>query len=105
MSDSSQSVTTRLLTLLNVSATKAGKRKWSDTEQYIPAQKLNKRKIVNIAVPALNITADTLAVEPEVASAMASDSKEDEGTLDGALSMQTSVDKEIQGVHRQYGSL
>jgi len=33
--------TTRLLTLLNVSATKAGKRKWAD---YVPAEKLNKRK-------------------------------------------------------------
>ena len=98
MSDNSQSVTTRLLTLLNVSATKAGKRKWSDTEQYIPAQKLNKRKIVNIAGPALNTTAETLAIEPEVASAVTSESKEDEGTLDGALSNQTSLNTGTQVV-------
>ncbi|KIK69128.1 hypothetical protein GYMLUDRAFT_637166 [Collybiopsis luxurians FD-317 M1] len=38
--------TTRLLTLLNVSATKAGKRKW---EPYVPAAKLNKRKSVKLA--------------------------------------------------------
>ncbi|KAJ3773022.1 digestive organ expansion factor [Lentinula raphanica] len=39
------STTTRLLTLLNVSATKAGKRKW---EPYVPADKLNKRKSVKL---------------------------------------------------------
>ncbi|KAE9403904.1 digestive organ expansion factor, partial [Gymnopus androsaceus JB14] len=38
--------TTRLLTLLNVSATKAGKKKW---EPYVPANKLNKRKPVRMA--------------------------------------------------------
>ncbi|KAG5639038.1 hypothetical protein H0H81_007651 [Sphagnurus paluster] len=37
------SITTSLLTLLNVSATKAGKRKLPDPE-FIPAEKLNKRK-------------------------------------------------------------
>ncbi|KAJ3896208.1 digestive organ expansion factor [Lentinula edodes] len=37
--------TTRLLTLLNVSATKAGKKKW---EPYVPAVKLNKRKSVRV---------------------------------------------------------
>lgn len=38
--------TTRLLTLLNVSATKAGKKEW---EPYVPAVKLNKRKSVRVA--------------------------------------------------------
>lgn len=41
------STTTRLLTLLNVSATKAGKKKW---EPYVPAVKLNKRKSVKLVV-------------------------------------------------------
>ncbi|KAF7376468.1 DUF1253-domain-containing protein [Mycena sanguinolenta] len=35
--------TTRLLTLLNVSATKAGKRKWTAVDEF-PSEKLNKRK-------------------------------------------------------------
>jgi U3 small nucleolar RNA-associated protein 25 len=34
--------TTRLLTLLNVSATKAGKRKWTAADEF-PSEKLNKR--------------------------------------------------------------
>ncbi|KAG6812707.1 hypothetical protein H0H92_001210 [Tricholoma furcatifolium] len=41
--DSNTSVTTSLLTLLNVSATKAGKRKVPE-EAFVPAEKLNKRK-------------------------------------------------------------
>lgn len=40
------STTTQLLTLLNVSATKLGKRKW-DAEKG-PSEKLNKRKIVQL---------------------------------------------------------
>jgi U3 small nucleolar RNA-associated protein 25 len=39
----SSSITTRLLTLLNVSATKIGKRKGIE-EDFIPSEKLNKRK-------------------------------------------------------------
>ena len=39
----SSSITTRLLTLLNVSATKIGKRKRIE-EDFIPSEKLNKRK-------------------------------------------------------------
>jgi U3 small nucleolar RNA-associated protein 25 len=43
--DGGNEATTQLLTLLNVSATKAGKRKWilDDTK---PAEKLNKRRNV-----------------------------------------------------------
>jgi U3 small nucleolar RNA-associated protein 25 len=46
--------TTRLLTLLNVSATKAGKRKWAAYDDYSPVQKLNKRKnksVKTVSVP------------------------------------------------------
>ena len=42
--------TTRLLTLLNVSATKAGKRKRTFGECK-PAEKLNKKRVVQIAAP------------------------------------------------------
>lgn len=41
--DDGNSITTRLLTLLNVSATKIGKRKRIE-QDFIPSEKLNKRK-------------------------------------------------------------
>jgi U3 small nucleolar RNA-associated protein 25 len=41
--DHRNSITTRLITLLNVSATKIGKRKRAE-EEFIPSEKLNKRK-------------------------------------------------------------
>jgi len=43
--DDGNSVTTKLLTLLNISATKIGKRKRID-DDFVPAEKLNKRKSV-----------------------------------------------------------
>ena len=46
----SSSATTRLLTLLNVSATKAGKRKRA-YEDSKPVEKLNKRRAVQFAAP------------------------------------------------------
>lgn len=46
--DKGSETTTKLLTLLNVSATKAGKRKWS-SEPSRPAEKLNKRKAVGFS--------------------------------------------------------
>ena len=49
--DDGNSVTTKLLTLLNISATKIGKRKRVDDE-FVPAEKLNKRKSVTIAIEA-----------------------------------------------------
>ncbi|PIL35937.1 hypothetical protein GSI_01597 [Ganoderma sinense ZZ0214-1] len=48
--DESSSVTTRLLTLLNVSATKASKRKRT-FEESKPVEKLNKKRVVQIAAP------------------------------------------------------
>ena len=44
--DESSSTTTRLLTLLNVSATKTGKRKRTFYEENKPAEKLNKKRAV-----------------------------------------------------------
>ncbi|KAH9892650.1 digestive organ expansion factor [Cubamyces lactineus] len=46
--------TTRLLTLLNVSATKAGKRKRTFEESLKPSEKLNKKRAVQIAAPEQN---------------------------------------------------
>lgn len=46
--DDGNSVTTKLLTLLNISATKIGKRKRVG-DDFVPAEKLNKRKSVTIA--------------------------------------------------------
>ncbi len=48
--DESSSTTTRLLTLLNVSATKAGKRKRT-FEETKPVEKLNKKRAVQMAMP------------------------------------------------------
>ncbi|KAI0373952.1 digestive organ expansion factor [Pilatotrama ljubarskyi] len=48
--DDPNATTTRLLTLLNVSATKAGKRKRT-FEEAKPAEKLNKKRAVQIAAP------------------------------------------------------
>ena len=41
--DNGNSIATRLITLLNVSATKIGKRKRAE-QDFIPSEKLNKRK-------------------------------------------------------------
>ena len=48
--DKEGEVTTKLLTLLNVSATKAGKRKWT-SEVSRPTEKLNKRKATSFTEP------------------------------------------------------
>ncbi|KAH9942377.1 digestive organ expansion factor [Epithele typhae] len=47
--DDSSSTTTRLLTLLNVSATKTGKRKRTYYEESKPAEKLNKKRVVQFS--------------------------------------------------------
>jgi len=48
--DDGNSVTTKLLTLLNVSATRIGKRKRGQ-DDFVPAEKLNKRKSISFAEP------------------------------------------------------
>ncbi|KXN84148.1 U3 small nucleolar RNA-associated protein 25 [Leucoagaricus sp. SymC.cos] len=47
--DDGNSVTTKLLTLLNVSATKVGKRKRTYEEDLVPSAKLNRRKSASFA--------------------------------------------------------
>ena len=48
--DDGNSTTTKLLTLLNVSATKIGKRKRTEGD-FVPAEKLNKRKSISFGEP------------------------------------------------------
>jgi U3 small nucleolar RNA-associated protein 25 len=48
--DDGNFVTTKLLTLLNVSATKIGKRKRTYEEHFVPTNKLNKRKSASFVV-------------------------------------------------------
>jgi len=48
--DDGNSTTTKLLTLLNVSATKIGKRKRTE-DDFVPAEKLNKRKSISFGEP------------------------------------------------------
>lgn len=65
--DRGNETTTQLLTLLNVSATKAGKRKWilDDTR---PSEKLNKRRNVQFGEVQVNELSDSPA-EPSAENA------------------------------------
>lgn len=63
--------TTQLLTLLNVSATRAGKRKWT-AEEPKPAPKLNKRRAVQFD--------DTVErPEPEASTSDATEATKEDG--------------------------
>lgn len=83
------STTTRLLTLLNVSATKAGKRKWSAADEF-PAEKLNKRKIARLMTMAESEESQEMPAPAEVmidtpAEPMVVDSPEVEAEDEGAF--------------------
>ncbi|KAF9073662.1 digestive organ expansion factor [Rhodocollybia butyracea] len=76
------STTTRLLTLLNVSATKAGKQKW---KPYVPAAKLNKRKSVKLAETVTEEPVQDIQMadgEKKVDDALADEEEEVEDTKD-----------------------
>ncbi|KAJ6521901.1 digestive organ expansion factor [Mycena vulgaris] len=83
------STTTRLLTLLNVSATKAGKRKWTAVEEF-PAEKLNKRKTARFTLEETSLSEETPAATEIVIDAPVEPIEtdppevggEDEGALD-----------------------
>ena len=65
--DRGNETTTQLLTLLNVSATKASKRKWVSDDAK-PKEKLNKRRVILLDEPTVNIVPtqdDATADEPE----------------------------------------
>ncbi|KAJ7594530.1 digestive organ expansion factor [Mycena floridula] len=61
--DDSNSTTTKLLTLLNVSATKLGKRKWLDVVE--PTVKLNNRKSVRLTEATEETVVEAQAVVPD----------------------------------------
>ena len=61
------SVTTKLLTLLNVSATKIGKRKRVE-DDFVPSEKLNKRKSITFD-DSINVASekpDVATIEAEI---------------------------------------
>ena len=61
--DDGNSTTTKLLTLLNVSATKLGKHKWDVHEEVKRPEKLNKRKTVKVTVEGEQSETDSQDVE------------------------------------------
>lgn len=79
--DDWNSPTTKLLTLLNVSAAKSSKRKFSDHQgSPTPKQKLNKRR-VEVTVPGND---DMEITEPEVGDPEQRDSAGDAGADEAA---------------------
>lgn len=78
--DRGNETTTQLLTLLNVSATKFGKRKWSSDDSR-PKEKLNKRRVVFLdeptAVAIVERTQD-LEVEEEFSAMKSKEDQDDE---------------------------
>src|ERR1700761_6991370 len=81
------STTTRLLTLLNVSATKAGKRKWAAVDDF-PSKKLNKRKTARFATVSsdaeeVSVTTDIIIETP--AQSIDTDAAEFEPDVEGAF--------------------
>ncbi|THH01458.1 hypothetical protein EW026_g1245 [Hermanssonia centrifuga] len=84
--DRGNETTTQLLTLLNVSATKAGKRKW-DHQESKPAQPLNKRRAIQFADASLSEVANVVRVAAEEVT---SPNEEEVGT-EGASETQVEV--------------
>lgn len=92
--DRGSETTVQLLTLLNVSATRAGKRKWTGDEPK-PAPKLNKRRAVQFddapepepsslndhEVSEVNETSNEKDVEDEEMIVLGEDGADDEGTF------------------------
>ncbi|KAG6919357.1 hypothetical protein DXG01_006905 [Tephrocybe rancida] len=76
--DADTSITTSLLTLLNVSATKAGKRKVPE-EVFVPSEKLNKRKAPRFSEP----ESEQDANQPEIVTMEEDVQKEAPEILDG----------------------
>ncbi len=79
--DDGNTVTTKLLTLLNVSATRIGKRK-RPHDDFVPSEKLNKRKSITFAeTPAEKTNENAMDVEKDVA----------ESSVDAAIDDQEEV--------------
>ncbi len=101
--DRGNETTTQLLTLLNVSATKAGKRKW-DNQESKPAQPLNKRRAIQFADASLSEVANVVRVAAEEVT---SPNEEEVGT-EGASETQVEVveaEDGSEGVSRCIGLL
>ena len=81
--DDGNSITTRLLTLLNVSATKIGKRKRIELD-FIPSEKLNKRK--------------STGIEPNASSLeeKENDAAKEEGTVPATNGEDVEMEDEVQ---------
>ncbi|KAK7053261.1 rRNA-binding ribosome biosynthesis protein utp25 [Paramarasmius palmivorus] len=88
--DDGNATTTKLLTLLNVSATKVGKRKWEIHEESRPKEKLNKRKTAKFAIDETRSGTEAQDVEMEDTGSIeepTGDNKDDadgEETVDSA---------------------
>lgn len=84
--DDGTSVTTKLLTLLNVSATRLGKRK-IEAEEFVPAPKLNKRKSITFSD---NVSVKLLVSEDATAAAVEGD--KDVSKADGSKAEEASME-------------
>ncbi|KAJ2932276.1 hypothetical protein H1R20_g4822, partial [Candolleomyces eurysporus] len=92
--DDGNTVTTKLLTLLNVSATKLGKRKVVE-EDFVPAEKLNKRKSISFSdkVSIKRLDAEEQHVEEErVMETDKADAEDDAMDVDEDADVQDSSD-------------
>ncbi|CAA7260732.1 unnamed protein product [Cyclocybe aegerita] len=95
--DDGNSITTKLLTLLNVSATKIGKRKRTDDE-FVPSEKLNKRKSATFADSTVTFAekenvAVVTAVEKNESSTAGASAAEDKDELDESEEPSSSSNK------------
>lgn len=80
--DRGNETTTQLLTLLNVSATKASKRKWASDDAR-PKEKLNKRRVILLDEPTVNIVPIEDDITAEELEGEESHSKADPSRKDG----------------------
>ena len=94
--DRGNETTTQLLTLLNVSATKGGKRKWVPDEEK-PKARLNKRRVVLVDKPTVTIVERVEEKDvgiPEASSDVAKGELEET-----TATISAEVEDETQGTH------
>ncbi|KAJ3540821.1 hypothetical protein NMY22_g4141 [Coprinellus aureogranulatus] len=100
--DDGTSVTTKLLTLLNVSATRLGKRK-IEAEDFVPAEKLNKRKSISFSE---QVSVKLLVSDDAAPSAEAAEGQKDASTAEGSKAdeetMEVDDDGEAEGASDPY---
>ncbi|KAJ3532554.1 hypothetical protein NMY22_g7700 [Coprinellus aureogranulatus] len=91
--DDGTSVTTKLLTLLNVSATRLGKRK-IEAEDFVPAEKLNKRKSISFSE---QVSVKLLVSEDAAPSAEAAEGQKDASTAEGSKADEETMEVDDDG--------